>query len=75
MQDYGAKKRGLAKERSKAERKKSMRTGSVTGLLIFVRSLLNSSRLRTASENSGAQSPATDMDRLVLALSTLAPKG
>jgi len=39
MQDYGAKKRRLAKERSKAARKKSMRTGSVTGLLIFVKGL------------------------------------
>ena len=57
---------------SKADRKIFMSVGAEEGLR---RAMIHSSRLRTASENSGAQSPATDMDRLVLALSTLAPKG
>ena len=56
---------------SKADRKIFLRVGAEEGLR---KAMLHSSRLRTASENSGAQSPATDMDRLVVALRTIAPR-
>jgi len=57
---------------SKADRKIFLKVGAEEGLR---KAMLHSSRLRAAAENSGAQSPATDMERLVVALLTIAPRG
>jgi hypothetical protein len=58
-------------EYSKADRDIFSRVGGGEGLQ---RALLHIPRLRTASENTGARSPASDMDVLVEALRTIAPQ-